>query len=347
MLFGVIVCVVGAVVATLLADVQHIIGAPMIGLFIGIILSNALPQLMGGGKKGFDFASKRILRIGIIIAGGTLNFSAIMKVGAKSLPLVIGAIVLSFISAWFYGKAMHATDRTRLLVGGGTSICGGTAIATLSAVVHAKEDETAYAMTSIFLWDILAALIWPYVAVALNFSPAQYGLLGGVAINDVSSVTAAGDTYNALMGAAAYNELGMSGSDLAMIVKLTRVSMLVIVALIIIILGEIGPHNEYKQEGSSILTNIIKAFPFYVLGFLALAVVNTVVDFKSIMIAGTSFGSLFSPVYKFCFAMALVGVGSKIKLKEMFTKGVKPIILGGLTWATLSVVVIAYAVILY
>ena len=352
MLIGIIVCFVMALAATWLAGIQHIIGAPLLGLFLGIILANCMPQkFLDQSKMGAGFCSKRILRVGIILAGGTLNFNAIMKVGAKALPLVIGAICISFLAAWLWGKLMRVPGNTRLLVGGGTSICGGTAVATLSAVIDAREDETAYAMTSIFLWDILACIIWPYVAVALHFPPDQYGLLGGVAINDVSSVTAAAQSFNTLMGDAAFNAAGVSGGDLAMIVKLTRVAMLVVVAVVMTIGHQFKLQRESRTSrtnasGKSIAQNIVGAFPFYVLGFLVLAIINTLVNFKGMALGTTNLSSLLSTLYKFCFAMALVGVGYKIKIKDLFTKGAKPIVLGGLTWATVAVVTLGYAVVL-
>ena len=206
-------------------------------------------------------------------------------------------------------------------------------------------------MTSIFLWDILACIIWPYVAVALHFTPDQYGLLGGVAINDVSSVTAAAQSFNTLMGDAAFNAAGVSGGDLAMIVKLTRVAMLVVVAVVMTIGHQFKLQRESRTSrtnasGKSIAQNIVGAFPFYVLGFLVLAIINTLVNFKGMALGTTNLSSLLSTLYKFCFAMALVGVGYKIKIKDLFTKGAKPIVLGGLTWATVAVVTLGYAVVL-
>lgn len=349
MVYGVIVCLLSALAATWLSTLQHVVSPPLMGLFIGILLGNFLPEaFLGRSQKGAAFSSKRMLRVGIILAGGTLNFTTVIQVGVSALPLVIGAILASFCGAWLIGKKMGIPGNTRLLVGGGTSICGGTAIATLSAVIDAKEDETAYAMTSIFLFDIIACLIWPYVAVGIGLTPDQYGLLGGVAINDVSSVTAAAQSFNTLMGSAAYNADGISGGDLAMIVKLTRVAMLVIVALVMTVWHQIKVQkkNGNQAGGNAIARNIAGAFPFYVLGFLALAVVNTLVNFKTISIADTDLSALLSIAYKFLFAMALVGVGYKIKIKDLFTKGIRPILLGGLTWGCVSILTLVYVLVL-
>ncbi len=187
-------------------------------------------------KEGAAFSSKVILRAGIILCGGTLSFATIVGAGAGALPYIILSIGLAFFTACLVGKYLiPVTPNPRILVAGGTSICGGTAIATLSAVVDADEDETGYAMTAIFLFDILATLIWPYVAMGMDFSPQQFSILAGIAINDVASVTAAGATYDALMGTAAYTADGVTGGDLAVVVKLTRVVMLVFVSLAVMV----------------------------------------------------------------------------------------------------------------
>ena len=226
--FAIIVCVAIAVIATYLGGLQNIVGAPMIGLFIGMLIVNLLPTVDKDFKKGTTFAGKKFLNIGIILAGATLNFSQILGYGAKALPLIIFNICLSFTVAFFVGKKLNLSDNTCTLVGGGTSICGGTAIATLSSIIKAKETEIAYAMTSIFLFDILAALVYPYLAGALNLTANQFGFLAGTAINDTSSVAASEATYNALHGL---------DLNLAITVKLTRTTMLIALAVIFTILA--------------------------------------------------------------------------------------------------------------
>ena len=191
-----------AMAATWLGGVQHVVGAPVIGMFLGMLLSNlAGATITARFKAGAAFASKTILRLGIILAGGTLSFATIVGAGGSALPYIIISIGFAVLTACLIGKyLLKVSPKTRVLVAGGTSICGGTAIATLSAVVEADEDETAYAMTAIFLFDILATLMWPYVALGLDLGPQKFSILAGIAINDVASVTAAGATYDALLG---------------------------------------------------------------------------------------------------------------------------------------------------
>ena len=348
MILGFLFCAALALVATLVGNVQHIMGPPLIGMFLGMILANIFPTLQAKIQAGASFSAKVILRIGIILCGGTLSFATILGAGGKALPFILSSIAMAFLTACLVGKyVLKVSPNTRILVAGGTSICGGTAIATLAGVIDAKEAEVGYAMTAIFLFDLLAALIWPYVAMGLGFRPEQFGILAGIAINDVSSVTAAGATYDSLMGTAALSASGVTGGDLAVVVKLTRVVMLIFVALAVMI------WNTARQEKSAVSvgkTNnakaIAKAFPVFILGFLALAIVNTIVDFSSIHVGNTSVAAVFKIANKFLITIALVGVGSKMKLKELFTKGIRPVILGGVTWIVIAIVTLCYVIFL-
>ena len=348
MIFGLIVCIIAASVATWLAGLQHWVGGPMLGLVIGILLANLLPKAFAAkSKKGAAFSSKIILRAGIIVTGGTLSFATIVGAGSSALPYIILSICFAFITACLVGKYLiKVTTNTRILVAGGTSICGGTAIATLAGVVDADDDEMAYAMAAIFLFDLFATLIWPYVAMGMQFSPEQFSVLAGIAINDVASVTAAGATFDALMGAAAISADGVTtGGELAVVVKLTRVVMLVFVALAVMIwnIWSKGKNEgETQTGGKSAASKVISAFPVFILGFLALALVNTLFPFSNIALFGTTLAKLMKTVSKFCITVALVGVGAKINLKEMLTKGVKPVLLGGCTWLIVAIFTFSY-----
>ena len=338
--FAIVVCVIIAIIATYLGGLQNIIGAPMIGLFIGMLIVNIIPTVDKDFKKGTTFAGKKFLNIGIILAGATLNFTQILGYGAKALPLIIFNICLAFTVAFFVGKKLDISDNTCTLVGGGTSICGGTAIATLASIIKAKETEIAYAMTAIFLFDIFAALVYPYLAGALNLTANQFGFLAGTAINDTSSVAASEATYNALHGL---------DLNLAITVKLTRTTMLIALAVIFTILAirkeakqtalvtagqstsNSSAENSLSQQ-TSVGKTVLKVFPWFILWFLVMAILNTMGLFSNI----EGLSNLFKTGYKFFITVALAGVGFKIQFKDLFTKGIKPIILGGCTWLAVA-----------
>lgn len=301
---------------------RTVIGGPMVALLVSMIICNLIPSLNKDFKAGTTFASKKFLNWGIILTGATLSFADIMGTGVKALPLILFNILLSFTVALLVGKKLGVTRNTSVLVGGGTCICGGTAIATLSRIIKALEGEIAFAMAAIFLFDTLAAFTYPYLAGALNLTENQFAFLGGTAINDTSSVAGAQATYVGLNGLGDWNG--------ALNVKLVRTTMLIFVALVWTIIMAKKAKNEAAQQ-DSLFTVVKKTFPMFILGFVIMAGLNTfgVFDF---MIGSATASSWMGKLSKFLFASALAGVGFKIKFKDVFSKGAKPIALGGITW---------------
>ncbi|WP_213975047.1 YeiH family protein [Tepidanaerobacter acetatoxydans] len=345
MFMGIFACIILATIATYLGGLQSIIGAPLLGLFIGMIVSNFIKSATGDYKKGTTFASKKFLNLGIVLTGATLSFRQIVGFGAKALPLIIFNIAWVFAVSHFIGKKMQVSNNTRNLVAGGTCICGGTAIATLASIIEAKETEIAYALTAIFLFDIMGAIGFPYLGQALAMSPEQFGILAGTAINDTSSVVAAADTFDTILGCKAISASGLSGGSLAVIVKLTRTTMLVVLAVIFTFItirekqfaaktGKEGSSHEIENQ--SLLSIAIQAFPLFILGFLIMALLNTIGAFPETITPFFKKGS------KFLITTALVGVGYNINFKDLFTKGLKPIALGGCTWFAIAISSMTY-----
>lgn len=318
---AIIVCVLIGIVATFLAGLQNFVGGPMIGLLIGMVIVNLMPKIDSEFKDGTSFVGKKFLNFGIILAGGTLDFAQVLGFGAKAMPLILTNLCLAFLVANFVGKKFELSRNTKILVGSGTTICGGTAIATLSGILKAKEEEIAYAMTAIFLFDVIAALSYPYLAGAIGLSQNQFAFLAGTAINDTSSVAAAESTYNALNGVNLNN---------AITVKLARTTVLIPLALVITALQV--RESSHNSENMPIGESFKRSFPLFIVGFLLMALLNTMGVFEIL----PDKGAIFGPAYKFFVTVALAGVGFKIKFKDLFTKGLKPIITGGLTWLVVA-----------
>lgn len=326
-LLAIIICLIIALIATFLGGLQNLIGSPIIGLFIGVLIHNLHPNVSDEFNQGTTFARKNFLSLGIILAGGTLHFGTVVGFGAKAIPLIIFNICISFAVAFFIGKRLNLSTNTSTLVGGGTSICGGTAIATISGIIDAKEDEIAYAMTAIFLVDIITALTYPYLAGLLQLTTNQFSILAGTSINDTSSVAAAEATYNLLNGI---------DSNLALTVKLARTTMLVVLAIIItamVIRKQSKDQTGTEVKTESIGKTVLKVFPWFILYFLIMAVLNTMGFFDKI----NGLPNLLKDGYKYFISAALVGVGFNINFRDLFTKGVKPIILGTFTWLALAI----------
>ncbi|MDO5301516.1 MAG: putative sulfate exporter family transporter [Tissierellia bacterium] len=299
-----------------------IMGGPMVALLISMIICNLTPPLTGPAKEGTTFAGKKFLNWGIIFTGATLSFADLLGTGVKALPLLVLNLFVSFGVALWVGRFIGTTKNTSRLVGGGTAICGGTAIATLSPIVEATEEEFAFAMAAIFLCDTLAAFTYPYLAEVMHLTENQFAFWAGAAINDASSVAGAQATYSALSGLADFNG--------AINVKLVRTTLLIFVA--IFMSARVASEGK-KTEGESLWKVVVTTFPKFLLGFLVAILLNTLGLFN-FEVFGASLSSHLGTLSKFLFASALAGVGFKISLAQVFSKGVKPILLGGCTWLT-------------
>lgn len=330
-------CVVVGVLANLSTDLQKswfgrtVIGGPMLALLVSMIICNLTPAVSKSFKEGTTYCSKQFLNWGIIATGGTLSFSAILGTGVKALPLILFNIVLAFAAALLFGKRLGVTENTSILVGGGTCICGGTAIATLSRIIKAKEEEIAFAMAAIFLFDTIAAFSYPYIASAIGFTNNQFAFVAGSAINDTSSVAGAQATFQGMISNPEFNG--------ALNVKLVRTTMLIFVALAwTLVMASRVRKGSGAASGESALAVVKKSFPMFILWFVVMAGLNT---FEFFSPKGVD---LLGKLGKYLFAAALAGVGFKIKLKDVFSKGLKPIALGGITW--LAVALSSYAFVL-
>lgn len=322
-------CTMIAVVATVISKLEKYVGAPMVALIIGIVFVNCIPQrwMSAAFKSGTAYIGKKYLSLGIVCLGATLSVTDIFG-AAFALPLVVFNVLLAFLVSNLVGRGvLHVTRNTSTLVGGGTCVCGGTAIAALSPVVKATEEETAYAMTAIFLFDLLACLSYPYLALYVGFDEVQFGFLAGTAINDTSSVVAAQETFAALKGLENY--------ALPATIKVVRTSMIIVLAVVFTLISV--DRNEMKSGGNSVGKTVWKALPKFILFFLLTVILNTVL---SNTVADQAFYQqvfqpFFSNGYKFFVTLALAGVGFKIKFRDLFVNGMRPIALGGCTWLAL------------
>ena len=359
------ICLALGYLATKCTDFQTalfdrvVIGGPMLALLVSMILCNVLPDMDGEFKAGTTYASKKFLNAGIIITGATLSFADIFGTGIKALPLIIFNILLSFSIAIAAGRRLSVSENTSIMVGGGTAICGGTAIGTLSRILKAHEAEVAFAMAAIFLFDTLSAFSYPYLAPLLGMTANRFAFWAGTAINDTSSVAGAQTTYALINGLEDWNG--------ALNVKLVRTTMLIFVALFWTFCLAKKESTQGGGERESLLGTFRRVFPMFILWFVVMAALNTAGVFRfNIVPAGMSEGlvkalsdfglvkigengvalsKILAALGKFLFASALAGVGFKIKFREVFSKGVKPIALGGITWACVAVSSLAFVTI--
>lgn len=307
----------------------HLIGGSVIALFIGMIL-NAFwkPAILNTGLK---FTSKKILKFAIILLGASLSIQTILTVGRLSLSVMCFTLLTCFGGGYFIGKALGLNWKLSNLISAGTGICGGSAIAALSPVIEAKDSDVAYAMSATFLFDMIMIVLFPFMGSALGLNDMAYGLWAGTAVNDTSSVVAAGYAFSEAAG------------DFATMVKLTRTLSIIPVVLIFAYINIRVKQKEAKanqhtltQEKLTNKINFLTLFPWFILGFVALAIINSF----GVIPAGVS--STAKELSKFLMVAALAAIGLNTSFKEMRKSGWAPMVHGFII--SLLVVIVAITV---
>jgi len=318
---GLLLCLVIAVSAFFLGKLLPVVGGPVFAILIGMVLA-LLIKNRGSLNEGVNFTSKKILQWAVVLLGFGMNLTEILRVGAQSLPIIISTIATSLILAYIMYRAMKMPSRISTLIGVGSSICGGSAIAATAPVIGANDEEIAQSISVIFLFNVIAALIFPTLGGALGLSNEGFGLFAGTAINDTSSVTAAATAWDGIHGS---NTL-----DTATIVKLTRTLAIIPITLV---LAFVRTRKEKKLEASEgVKVSFKKIFPWFVLFFVLASVVTTVFNLPAFVT-----GPL-KELSKFFIIMAMAAIGLNTNIVKLVKTGGKPIFMGLICWIGIAAV---------
>lgn len=322
---GMLLCFLIALPSFILGKLYPIIGGPVIAIIVGMVVTLFLKDRRSF-EAGIKFTSKKILQYAVILLGFGLNLSVILKTGKQSLPIIIATISASLLISYVLHKWMNIPEKISTLIGVGSSICGGSAIAATAPVIDADDEEVAQAISVIFFFNVLAAIIFPNFGALLGFSQSTgeaFGIFAGTAINDTSSVTAAAATWDSM-----YN-LGTATLDKAVTVKLTRTLAIIPITLILAFLRS----KKAKHEASNV--SLKQIFPFFILYFVGASIITTVaVNFGVPM-------EIFSPikeVSKFFIILAMAAIGLNTNIVKLIKTGGKPIIMGLCCWIGITVV---------
>jgi uncharacterized integral membrane protein (TIGR00698 family) len=318
---GIVLSLLLAFVASMLGNMLPIVGGPVFGIMLGLIINNTLgkPDVT---LKGIMFTSKKILTYAIVVLGAGLSLTQVLKTGLSSFSVTVFTLSAAFITAYGVGKLLGIPYKLKTLIGVGTAICGGSAIAAIAPIIEADDMDIAYSISTIFLFNIIAVLIFPPLGHLLGFSDKAFGLWAGTAINDTSSVVAAGYAFSNSAGA------------YATIVKLTRTTMIIPISIIFALITAYKKKKEAKKD-SKVNYSFKKIFPWFIIWFLIASLLNTLGLFK-----GNSI-TYINTLGKFMIVMALSAIGLNTNFKKMIKNGIKPILLGLIVWISVASVSIA------
>lgn len=329
---GVALALVISVPAWLLGKQFEVIGGPVFAILIGMALGLVLRRRSGvveATSAGIKYTSKKILQYAVILLGFGLNLGEIAKVGASSLPIIISTITTSLVISFVLCRALHIPKKISTLVGVGSSICGGSAIAATAPVIDADDEEIAQAISVIFLFNIIAALIFPSLGAMLGMSNEGFGLFAGTAVNDTSSVTAAAAAWDGM-------HPGSNALDHATIVKLTR-TLAIIPITLFLAFWQVCQAKRAAEAGEGAgaaagAFDIKKIFPFFILFFVLASVITTVFALPVAVTAPIK------TLSKFFIVMAMAAIGFNTDIVKLVKTGGKPIFMGLCCWIGIACV---------
>lgn len=313
---GLALAVAVAVVATFVGRLVPIVGGPVTGIVLGVALASRIAP-RSPLRPGIAVASTTVLQLSVVVLGSQLSLGQIARVGVGSLPVMVGTLAAALVGAVWVGRWLGVSRNLRTLIGVGTGICGGSAIAAVAPVIGATSAEVAYAVSTIFVFNVSAVVIFPALGHLLGLSQHAFGLFAGTAVNDMSSVVATAATY------------GSAAASYAVVVKLTRTLFIIPVSLG---LAAIRARAERDSEVRTERVRIWRLVPRFLIGFLVVAAANT---------AGLIPGALqpaLSQVSVFLITVALSAVGLSTDLGGLRRTGPRPLVLGAALWVLVCLV---------
>ena len=298
----------------------HIIGASVIALLLGMLINSfCKPTWLAPGLK---FTSKKILKLAIILLGASLSVNVILSVGKMSLMVMVFTLLTCFGGGYLVGKALGLNWKLSNLISAGTGICGGSAIAAIAPVIDAEDKDIAYAMSATFLFDMAMIVLFPIMGRWMGLSDMAYGLWAGTAVNDTSSVVAAGYAFSEGAG------------DFATMVKLTRTLSIIPTVLVFTFINLRLKKKQSINTTAGKKINIMKLFPWFIVGFIGLAIIN------SMGYIPANVSACAKDVSKFLMVSALAAIGLGTSFKEVRKSGFAPMMHGFIISALVVVVAI-------
>jgi len=315
---GLLLALVIGLLALLLGRWAPLIGGPVIGIVLGIVVRNLLSP-GAHYTPGIAFAGKKVLQWSIIALGFGLSLDQVARTGLESLSVTLVTMTVAFLAAWLLGRWLGVHDKLKILIGVGTAICGGSAIAAVTPIIRPDDHDTAFAISTIFLFNLVAVLLFPLLGHLMHLSDLGFGLWAGTAINDTSSVVAAGYSFSKTAG------------DYATIVKLTRATLIIPVCLVLAFVVAAREKRKHAQAGSVGHFSLASIFPWFILWFLVASALRTA------GLIPLAIQPAIHTLAEFLIIVALTAIGLSANLRRMAASGARPILLGLGVWIAVAV----------
>lgn len=298
---------------------RGLVSGSVFALLIGMLLHPVVARYPLFAA-GISFTAKKVLRASIVLMGLTLSFSQVLSVGKYSLFVMCFTLLAAFGGGYLLGRLLKIDWKLSGLISAGTGICGGSAIAAISPVIGARDEDVAYAISATFLFDVLMVILFPIAGRYFDMSDMGFGLWAGTAVNDTSSVVAAGYAFSDAAGA------------YSLVVKLTRTLSIIPTVLVFSL---VNSHVERKKNGGAKrvgAAHVQSIIPYFILLFLGMVMIKST-GFLPEAVSGYA-----SKVSKFMMVMSLGAIGLNTDFRKMAKSGAKPMLHGFIISALVVVV---------
>lgn len=310
---GLLAAAATALLATLAARAVPLAGAPVLAIVLGIALRLVLPAPRAL-HAGLGFAAKAVLQAAIVVSGFGLSLAAVAQTGWETLPVTIGTIAVALVAAPIAGRILKVDAVLEHLIGVGTAICGASAIAAVASVIEPLEGEVALAIATIFFYNIVAVLTFPPLGALMHLTQSQFGVWAGTAINDTSSVVAAGYAF------------GTQAGEHATIVKLARATFILPIVAIVAVA------HARSQRAANVRVPWRAVVPWFIGWFAVAACINSAGFVPAAWHPGITLLSTF------LISTALAAIGMQTDVVRLLRSGARPLALGFVLWAAVALV---------
>jgi uncharacterized integral membrane protein (TIGR00698 family) len=321
---GTATCMLIALAASFVATLHQ--GPPMLyALLFGTAVH--YQSLEDRSAPGVEFCSRTLLRLGVGLLGARITWDQVAGLGWPTVLVVLGAVASTLACGWWLAKALRLPWVLGVLAGGATAICGASAALAIAAVLpRAGEGESPperHALIVVVMATLLstvAMVAYPLIAERLHLSAAEAGLFIGGSIHDVAQVVVAGYSVSPAAG------------DAASLVKLLRVSLLVLVVLGVSLMCRGASAPERQQ--APMVQRLGGLVPGFLWLFVALATLNSLGLLQRVE-------HELGLASRACLMLGVAGLGMKTSFAHLASAGWRPALLMVLTGAWLASVLLA------
>ncbi|MFV2171578.1 YeiH family protein [Actinomadura sp. LOL_016] len=299
---GVSVAVAGAGAAMVVNGFVPALSALTAAVLLGVLAGGALPAAT---SVGLEWATRRFLRVGVVLLGLQLSLGEVLRLGPGTLAVVVVTVAAGFTGTIALGRLLGVSRGLGLMVATGFSICGASAIVAMDGVARSEREDVATAVTLVTVYGSAAIVLVPFLGTRVfGLDGETLGMWAGLSVHEVAQVVAAA------------SPAGAAAVGTAVIVKLTRV------VLLAPMVAGMGVLERRSGDAGAARPPIV---PLFVVGFLLAMLLRSADVVPGAVLAGAA------DVSTVLLAAAMFGLGSSVRVGRLLRTGRRGLVLGALS----------------